>query len=425
MNKKILLVGALLLACLSSSALAATRTVCYRLQLADERYNCPAATEAGARRPCNAGGYTDAVGHHVELWDKDGDGADEYIGTWYIAGGGTRCVTFEWENAGYSKGEPDPDLYLRYINTVVRTGYVNYTTVKAVTAGGADHPATSWRNGAAGSPDRYVAVNCAVRGTCYIFPSGSLVLTNDQASERAQRIMALDSAQHMLQVLGDQMDRPVRLHYPGKADCPTSCATDRASFHINGTQGGDGILVGHELGHVIQMQRFGQDSLVDDVGKGGGGWNLTSDEYDSGATTEGFASYVGLVSWYEPNRFDTVPVGWGLDFEAAAPFNATCSANRGIPLQVAKAFWDVDDWNNEAGAGVANGWNDAVRYGTADLVAGWDAFADGSANRQNDESDRDGVNVRDYYENTRGRFAAAGFFTTLVEHNCLQDQAND
>jgi hypothetical protein len=428
MNKKLFLVGALLLAVLSGlsgSAWAATRTVCYRLQLADERYNCPNGSEAGALRPCNAGGYSDAVGHHVELWDKDADGADEYIGTWYVGGRGTRCVTFEWENASYSKGEANPDVYLRYINTVVRTGYANYTTVKAVTTDGADHPATSWRNGAPGAPDRYVAVNCAAGTTCYIFPSGSLVPSNDRASERAQRIMALDSAQHTLQVLGEQMDRQVRLHYPGKADCTTSCTTDRANFHINGAQGGDGILVGHELGHVIQMQRFRQDVLVDDVSKGGNGWSLTSDEYDSGATTEGFASYVGLVSWYEPKRFDTVPVGWGLDFEAATPFDATCSANRGIPLQVAKAFWDLDDWNNEAGTGVTNGWNDTVRYGTADIIAGWDRFADGSANRQNDESGRDGVNVRDYYENNRTRFAAAGLFASFVEHNCLQNQTND
>jgi hypothetical protein len=105
------------------------------------------------------------------------------------------------------------------------------------------------------------------------------------------------------------MNRHVRLHYPGRSGCPTSCADDRENFHINGSQGGDGVLVGHELGHVLQMQRFNRDDLQDDLSKSGNGWNNTSDEYDSGATTERFASYVGVVSWYEPNRFDTVPVG--------------------------------------------------------------------------------------------------------------------
>jgi hypothetical protein len=64
----------------------------------------------------------------------------------------------------------------------------------------------------------------------------------------------------------------------------------------------DGGLVGYELGHIIQMQRFDQDRLREGVSKSGNGWNNTSDEYDAGATTEGFASYVGVVS-------DTVPTG--------------------------------------------------------------------------------------------------------------------
>jgi hypothetical protein len=408
-----------------STAWAAERTVCFHLQLADNRYNCAGTSETGARRPCDAGGYVDAVGHQIELWDKDSDSDDEYIGTWYISGGGTQCITFEWENAPYSKGEPDPDLYLRYINVVNRTGYNTYITVKAVGTDGGEHSITTWRDGQPGDPDRYVANNCSAQAACYIFPSGNLVPTNDRASERALWIMALDSAQHTLQVLGETMNRHVFLHYPGKSDCPTSCALDRQNFHINGTQGADGILTSHELGHVIQMQRFNQDSLRDDLSKGGSnGWDLTSDEYDSGATTEGFASYVGLVSWYEPNRVDTVPIGWGLNFDAAAPNRATCSDNRGIPLQVARAFWDVDDWNDEDGAGVTSGWNDRLHYRTEDVIIGWDFFADGSGNRQKNESGVNGVNMRDYYENTRGWFTAAGYFETFIRHNCLQDQEN-
>jgi hypothetical protein len=416
---------ALLGVVLSASPLwAAERTVCFHLQFADERYNCAEPAEAGSRRPCNPAGYSDAVGHQVELWDKD-DSDDEYIGTWYIGGAGTQCITFEWENADYSKGEANPDLYLRYINIANRTGYSNYITVKAVTTGGGDHTVTTWRNGQPGDPDRYVAVNCLAETTCYMFPSGSMVPTNDRASERALWIMSLDSAQHTLQVLGEQMNRHAKLHYPGKASCPTSCADDRENFHINVNQGGDGVLASHETGHLIQMQRFGQDNLRNDLSKGGAGWNLTSDEYDSGATTEGFASYVGVVSWYEPNRFDTVPIGWGLDFDAAAPTNSTCSANRGIPVQVAKSFWDLDDWNDEAGGGITAGANDTLHYRTEDIIVGWDFFPNGNGNRQKNESDRDGVNMRDYYENTRGWFTAGGYFDGFIPHNCLRDQAND
>ena len=407
-----------------SGAFTAERTVCFHLQFADSRYNSPDSTEVGARRPRSAT-FSDAVGHQIELWDKDQNSDDDYIGTWYISAGGTQCVTFEWENSPASKGEPNPDVYLRYINTVNRTGFTNYITVKAVTTDGSDHLVTSWRNGPPGEPDRYVARNIVVGTTGFILPSGSLVPTTDPASSRALRIMALDSAQHTLQILGEMMNRHVRLHYPGREKCTTSCTDDRENFHIYSSQGGDGILVGHELGHVIQIQRFGQDDLRDDVSKGGDGWALTSDEFDSGATQEGFASYVGIVSWYDPNRRDTVPRGWGLDFETATPHDSTCSVNRGIPLQVAKAFWDVDDWNDEAASAGLGEADDTLHYRTEDIIAGWDHFANGTGNRQNDESDRDGVNVRDYYENNRNWFTATGFFNTFVRHNCLQDQAND
>jgi hypothetical protein len=420
-----LAVGAALLGWWTVSAGAAPRTVWFRLQLADDRYNCAAASETGARRPCNKGGYVDAVGHQVELWDKDDLSDDEYIGTWYIAGPGTQCITFEWENAPYSKGEPDPDLYLRYINVVNRSGYVNYVRVRAVRTDGSSHPVTTWRNGQPGDPDRYVARNCQAGTVCYIFLAGSLVPTNDVASERALRIMTLDSAQHALQVLGELMDRHVDLHYPGKASCTTSCTENRTEIHIRDSQGGDGILAAHEMGHAIQMQEFNRDDLRNDCSKNGGGWTVPGDEYESCATQEGFASYVGVVSWYDPNNFGTVPIGWGLDFDRATPQVATCSGNKGIPLQVAKAFWDLDDWNNESGAGGASAWSDALRYGTEDIVRGWRQFGSGTGNRQDFESGNDGVNMRDYYWNNVGRFTAPGFFETFLQHTCLQDQADD
>lgn len=428
-SKHILLaVIALALICMidtATPAFGASRTTCFRLQLRDDRYNCADESETGARRGCNNGGYADAVGHQVELWDKDWGSDDEYIGTWYVSGGGTQCVTFEWENANYSKSEANPDTYLRYINIVNRTGYSNYVRVKAVKTGGGNHNATTWRNGQSGTPDRYVAMNCRAGTTCYMFPSGSLVPTNDPASERGQRIMALDSAQHTLQVFGEIADRHMKLHYPGKSSCPTSCADDRDDFHISGPQGGDGILVGHEIGHLLQMQQFGRDGLRNDCSKGSNGWSLTSDEWESCATQEGFASFVGVVSWYEPNNTATSPVGWGLDMDTATLTDATCSDNKGIPVQVAKAFWDMDDWNQESGAGAAASWDDDLAYGTTGLVRGWSVFPGGSGNRDNNESGRDGVNMRDYYWNNTGRYTAPEFFETFLRHNCLHNQTND
>lgn len=421
----LLIAWALLILLPNTSLIASERTVCFRLKIRDDRYNCADLSETGNRRGCNAGGYVYAVGHQVELWDKDDDGNDEYIGTWYLNYSGTNCITFEWENASYSKGERDPDLYLRYINRVNKTGFTNYIYVRATDEDGDGYGATSWRNGKSGDADRYVSRNCSNRTTCNIFPSGSLVPTNDVASTRGLYIMAIDAAQHTLQVFGEIMSRNVNLRFPGKSSCPTSCATDRGNFHISGTQGGDGILVGHELGHVIQMQQFGKDDLRNDCSKNGGGWNLTSDEWESCATQEGFASFIGIVSWYEPNNAGTVPFGWGLDFESATPDRSPCSANKGSPLQVAKAFWDMDDWNDEAGAGDASSWNDDLAYSTTGLAKGWAEFEGGTDNREDNESGRDGVNMRDYYSNNTGRYTSSSFFETFIRHNCLEDQTND
>lgn len=405
--------------------LAAQREVCFRMQLRDDRFNCAESSETGARRPCNPGGYVDMVGHQVELWDKDWSGDDEYIGTWYIGGGGTQCMSFEWENADYSKGEANPDLYLRYINRVNRTGYSNYIYVRGVNTDNSAAAATSWRNGQAGAPERYVAMNCSAGTTCWILSSGSLVPTNDIASDRGLRIMALDSAQHALQAVGEVMDTHINLQYPGQSDCPTSCAPDRDLIKITQARGGNGSNVTHEVGHVVQMQEFNQDWLRDDCSRGGAGHSLTSLEHESCATTEGWGNYIALVSWYEPNNAGSVPIGWGRDFETATLQFATCSDNAHNEIQTGKGWWDLDDWNNEAGTGAANGDDDRLAYGTTDIVTGWRQFADGSGNREDGESGADGVNMRDYWGNNSGRFTAAGAFETLVRHNCLQDQDND
>ena len=105
----------------AQAAGAATRTVCFELKIADNRTSCPTTTTTGAKRGCSPGNNIDAVGHVFELWDKDTDGVDEYIGKWAISGSGRRCATFEWENSSYDLGEANPDVYVKYINRVNRS----------------------------------------------------------------------------------------------------------------------------------------------------------------------------------------------------------------------------------------------------------------------------------------------------------------
>lgn len=407
---------------MAGAASAANRTVCFRMKFRDSRTNCATAGETGARRACTSSGYSWMVGHQVELWDKDWSGSDEKIGTWYISGSGTQCITFPWEGASYQRGEANPDLYLRYINRVNRVGYSNYVYIQGQDTGGATAVQTTWRNGSSGNPDRFVAMNCS--GSCTIFPGGTMWPTSDPASERALRIMALDSAQHALQAFGEIMDTNANMRYPGGSDCPTSCSRDRDIFDITQSRGNNGFNVAHEVGHLVQMQEFNQDWLRDDCSRNGNGHSLGSLEHESCATTEGWADFVGVVSWYEPNNAGTAPFGWGRNFETATPQFATCSDNAHNELQVAKAFWDVDDWNNESGAGAAAGDDDRMSYVTTYIGRGWRQFGNGSGNRQDGESGRDGVNMRDYYANNTGRFSS-NFFETLIEHNCLQAQVND
>lgn len=414
---------ALVALCGSLEAWAAPRDVCFRLQLRDDRFNCAEASETGARRACNPGGHADMVGHQVELWDKDWASADEYVGTWYIGGTGTQCIGLEWENADYARGEQHPDLYLRYVNRVNRAGYVNYVHVRGVNTDGSAASATSWRDGQPGDADRYVAINCS--GNCAIFSAGTLVPTNDVASNRGLRIMALDSAQHALQAVGEVMNGHIDLQYPGQSDCPTSCAPSRGLIKITQARGGNGSNVTHEVGHVVQMQEFGQDWLRDDCSRGGDGHSLTSLEHESCATTEGWGNYIAAVSWYEPNDAGSVPIAWGRDFDTATLQFATCSDDAHSEIQTGKGWWDLDDWNNEAGAGAAAGDDDRLAYATTDIVTGWRQFDDGDGNRDDGESGQDGVNMRDYWGNNSGRFTATGAFETLVEHNCLQAQVDD
>src|SRR5690606_12826984 len=105
------------------------------------------------------------------------------------------------------------------------------------------------------------------------------------------------------------------------------------------------------LGHILQRRMFPGTTAV---GSGCiGSWSFTSSETESCAVTEGWASYVAAVSWWNPGGANDAAFS-GNDIEAATPLSGTCSNNTIIPGQAAKAFWDLDDFNNEGAAGAAS-----------------------------------------------------------------------
>lgn len=416
----------LLMALTGVHAYAAEREVCFRMKFADARTDCPTTTTTGALRGCTSGN-TDMVGHFVEAWDKDaGDGSgDEYIGVWWLSAGGTQCITFEWENASSSLGEVDPDVYLKYVNKVRATSGTS-VTVEATDSAGNAHSKTSWRDGNGSNADAYVAQNCQAGSACQILSGGGwMIPTSDTASQRAKRIMALDSVQHALQVYGSVLDENVIMRYPCDPNgCGSSRAISQTVFDIDDDSSvTSGKVAPHELGHVLQMQMFDRNGLRDDCSLNGAGHSLTSIEYESCATTEGWANYVAAVSWYNPANSGSVPMGWGYNFETATPIHTSSCSNSGhTELQVAKAFWDLDDANNEAGVAPAVG--DDLKNSTSSFIStAWKQFPDGTGNGADQESDRDGVNAKDYFRNNQTRFSGA-FEETFLNHNCLNHQTD-
>jgi hypothetical protein len=146
------------------------------------------------------------------------------------------------------------------------------------------------------------------------------------------------------------------------------------------------------------MREFGQDDLQDAVTPP---WSSVGVYPDSGATTEGWAMYVAAVSWYDPAQTmvggnfvepinHTATGIYNLETQSV-PGGFTCAQSSGMPLQVARAFWDLDDIHNEGG--------DASNHSTAWLVNRWDEFPNGDDNREDFEDHENGVNMYDYAAN--------------------------
>lgn len=95
-----------------------------------------------------------------------------------------------------------------------------------------------------------------------------------------------------------------------------------------------------------------------------------------------------------------------------------CSTNAWIAGQVARAFWDLDDANNENGVGTTAGQNDTQNLSSVTIAQVWDSFVDGTGNRQDRENNNNGVNAKDY----DGNFDVND--TTFLNHNCIQNQDN-
>jgi hypothetical protein len=409
---------AILAACAATSASAATRTYCFELLFKDDRWDCPTPSEAGAKRGCQQtyynfssqpdGYYAHPVGALVELWDKDDTSDDEYIGTWYLTSETGGCATFEWENSTYDNGEADPDVYPIWKSEVRSTAdaspHVVATDMALNPYGG-----VTWR--------AFAYSNCTNGANCD--QAGYLLITTDSTTERGGRAMSLDSAQHMLQTYATIMDNEdINMKWPSTQ----SQALDRYTFEVDETRGDQPQSPCHELGHLLQMQEFVRDGLQDDCSLNGAGHSLTGSEHESCATAEGWAGYVAIASLWDPQNNSSAPSRWGIDYVTATPLEAVCTDNKGIEAQVTKAFWDLDDDENEVGVAPST-IDDEKDSDTLDIAERWGVFPTGTGNRDDWESDPDGVNLWDYHINSQSWWASLDATRhTIMGHNCMGTQ---
>ena len=437
MNLRSVLLFLLVLLSLPVEVQAVEQTFCFSgLLFRDGRVQCPTPSADGDRRGCNGsyfnfenapdGYYSPMVGAIFEVWDRDPSGGDEYIGLYYSTGIGQICVIYEWDGGSQADGENYPDPYVIFLNKVQpSTGGYDVISVDSNWNSFAD---VSFR-------DSYFS-NCGqVAGNCVL--SEYMLLSTDITATTGARMAGLDTAQHALQQFETHLSQNVELAIRtsgGDADSGETVARHRIWCGVNRC---DDETPAHEFGHAIQMTEFGQDGLHYDYSKDGNGghsiWDPAESEYDSAATMEGWADYVAAVAWWDPGNSSSSPQFWGVFIEDSAgredtmPMDdSSCSANRGYELQIARAFWDLDDANNET-LSISNGdihnWDDVSNYTTAYLSDGWDEFPNGYYNRDDWELGNHGVNAWDYYENSIARVTNdSDFLQTLVYLNCLDAQ---
>lgn len=401
---------------LASAAIAAPRTVCFNIKIADDRNTrgCAEVGEDGARRGCDPGANIPALGQIVELWDKDPDGNDDYIGTWRKANEGRGCATFDWEALAVSIGETNPDVYVKLPRRVADSdGAVEITQIDYNT--GAPSNKISFR--------AYEVDDCAFGDDCQIVPGGSLVPSTNVASNNARMFMALDSLQHTLEVFADAFTKDVTLVMPCDDGAGNGCTIANSpsddEIQLKYADGNADPFAGpHELGHSLHKQRLDRNNLVGDCVNTP--HTMTLENNEGCVTKEGFANFVYAASLWNDDDVDSVPRARGYSLERARPNFSPCSYNSGRSLAVTRAFWDLADANNEASVFPGSG-DDSDNKSEVNIVMRWDSFDNGTANRKDHEGDPDGVNMRDYYWNNTWYFGG-GIYDTLLSHNCLQWQ---
>ncbi len=403
-----------------SELLAADRTVCGAIMFRDIRQNCDGCGNpediVGLINPCGQATYQYAGYVQVEVWDYDpGSNEDEFIGAWRVNGYGPFCITFPWEGEDYQLGEANPDPYfsITWDYGVPGKGWIYVRDFP-----NEDRPASvSW-------PGNHY-LDCPSGSICWL--SNVNYISTSATSDETQMANIADSALHATNVFGGAAS-PFRMPdatilYCDEGDCEPceegeerlrdgcGCRTLLSGWGYNPIwlpyhDADDPYAVCHEQGHLLSSHLFeGNGPGVYDYRKNGqNGHGFETSEYDKVATFEGWANYVAIRSWWDSENINSSPCWAGRHFEPNSLVHSdtgdSCEDNRGIEILVAKGFWDMDDASIDCSFPPALSRCDNLNLDTrTQIVAAWNAFSDGTSNRQEQEADVNGTNLFDYWYN--------------------------
>ncbi|MBI2568865.1 MAG: hypothetical protein HYV63_17740 [Candidatus Schekmanbacteria bacterium] len=272
MKSSLRLIVALSLATLAGqNAMAADYTAAGRLFYYDAR--------SLSTRPLNQN--NGAANITVEVREKTDGQAATKLATGLVGWDGRFSVPFSWASAA----DPRPDIYLSF--------QFKNSKWRVVNANGAIYTISSpvrWNNAAGpiGFGDMFVPRNTDYEKAMWVFQSmneGWMYVESESGVDA-----------------GDQ----IRVQWPGKDDCPTSCAST-SGIHITRARAGNTKNVIHEYGHMVNFHAWeilsfdftglGNDycrTEGDDAASCGHDWN--SLEWPYPAFKEGWANFVAYAA---------------------------------------------------------------------------------------------------------------------------------
>lgn len=359
-------------------------TYCVSIQFLSDFQDCPS-QDNGSRWPltCSSSAYRNLNGLVVDLFDKDNSGGDDYISTHklsYSGATGEVCISTTWD----TNREAVPDVYpeFRWVvqdnnSSTSRFSQVCDAVSTSSTSCTAEH-VLNLRD--------FAVTDCS-------FCSLSVGVSSSATSNNTKRAMIAFAAQRFEDAFSSASGRTHNILFSfDDTTCSGNCNSNRwinrSNTDNNAHRRWDSQA--HESGHALQRQLWEDDDSPSN-GTCPPSHYLEVMEPETCATSEGWATFVSMVSWWDPNNVDSRPNLFGFQIETDACFFCSCSHDSDTELAVIRTFWDLDDQHDD---GI-----DTRGVSTNSILQTWDAFPAGTANHDEDEPGDFAHNLWDFYAN--------------------------